>query len=157
MGTHDTRVAPHPDPERHTNATWGIPRRENRAQNIPMPKRCRITRKTSCLVHLSDQLVNLVFAVTQVSSFDEVLELPLLEAAIGAVELKWPQEVGGLLEVGANCEDLVDEIFHADHTKRNVSKAVGSGFGRWTYPYLPSCSSMISLSVRGMRCLSTLP
>ena len=124
-----------------------------------MPKRCRITRKTSRLVHLSDQLVNLIFAVTQISSFDEVLELPLVEATIRAVELEWPQEIGGLLEVGANCEDFVDEIFHADHAKWNVStsKAVGKQIGRWTYPYFPSCSSMISLSVSGMRCLSTLP
>jgi len=51
------------------------------------------------LVHLSDQLVDQVFPITQVSSFDKMLELPLPESAIGAVELKWPEKVGCLLEV----------------------------------------------------------
>lgn len=31
-------------------------------------------------------------------------------------ELERPQEVGGLLEVGANGEDLVDQVLHADNT-----------------------------------------
>ena len=29
-------------------------------------------------------------------------------------ELEWPQEVGGLLEVGANSVDLVDQVLNAD-------------------------------------------
>jgi hypothetical protein len=67
------------------------------------------------LVHLPDQLVDVVFTVAQVSTFDEVLELPLVEAAVGAVQLEGPQEVRGLLEVGADGVDLVDEILHTDH------------------------------------------
>jgi len=43
-----------------------------------------------------------------------VLELAGTEAASGVAELEGPQEVGGLLEVGADGEDLVDEILHAD-------------------------------------------
>jgi len=56
-----------------------------------------------------------VFAVAQVTTLDEVLELPLVEAAVGAVQLEGPQEVRGLLKVGADGVDLVDEILHTDH------------------------------------------
>jgi hypothetical protein len=43
-----------------------------------------------------------------------VLELAGLEATSGVAELEGPEEVGGLLEVGADGEDLVDEVLHAD-------------------------------------------
>lgn len=43
-----------------------------------------------------------------------MLELAGAEATSGVAELEGPQEVGGLLEVGANGEDLVDEILNAD-------------------------------------------
>jgi hypothetical protein len=64
---------------------------------------------------LLDQFVNLVLSVTKISALDEVLELSLLEAAVGAVELERPQEVRRLLEVGADCENFVDHVLHADH------------------------------------------
>jgi hypothetical protein len=41
-------------------------------------------------VHLPDQVVDLVFPVAQVTAFNEVLELPLTEAASWAVKLEWP-------------------------------------------------------------------
>lgn len=44
-----------------------------------------------------------------------MFELPRTEAASGVAELEWPEEVGSLLEVGANSEDLVDQILHADN------------------------------------------
>lgn len=47
----------------------------------------------SYLVHLPDQLVDVVFPVAEVTTLDEVLELPLVEAAGRAVQLEWPQEV----------------------------------------------------------------
>jgi len=71
--------------------------------------------RRSLLVHLLDQFVDQVFSVAQVTALDEVLELPLVEAARWAVELEGPQEVRSLLEVGADSEDLVDEILHTDH------------------------------------------
>lgn len=37
------------------------------------------------------------------------------ESTSRVAELEWPEEVGGLLEVGANGEDLVDQILHADN------------------------------------------
>jgi len=45
-----------------------------------------------------------------------VLELAGTESTGGVAELEGPQEVGGLLEVGADGVDLVDEILHADNT-----------------------------------------
>jgi hypothetical protein len=44
-----------------------------------------------------------------------VLELAGAEATSGVAELEGPEEVGGLLEVGADGEDLVDEILNADN------------------------------------------
>jgi len=41
-------------------------------------------------------------------------EFPLVESPGGVAELEWPEEVAGLLEVGAASEDLVDQVLHAD-------------------------------------------
>lgn len=43
-----------------------------------------------------------------------MLEFSGAEATIGVAELEGPQEVGGLLEVGADGDNLVNEILHAD-------------------------------------------
>jgi hypothetical protein len=66
------------------------------------------------LVHASNELVDELLAVTKVTSLDEMPELPWAETASGRGQLEWPQEVGGLLEVGANGVDLVDEVLDAD-------------------------------------------
>lgn len=42
-------------------------------------------------------------------------ELASAESTSWVAELEWPEEIGGLLEVGANSEDLVDQILHADN------------------------------------------
>ena len=44
-----------------------------------------------------------------------MLELSWSEAASRVGQLERPEEVGGLLEVGANSEDLVDQVLHADN------------------------------------------
>lgn len=56
----------------------------------------------------------MLLAVAKVTSLNEVLELAGAEATSRVGELEGPEEVGGLLEVGANSEDLVNEILHAD-------------------------------------------
>lgn len=63
---------------------------------------------------MADESVDLVLPVTQVTTLDEVLELAGTEATGGVAQLEGPQEVGGLLEVGANGVDLVDQILDAD-------------------------------------------
>lgn len=67
------------------------------------------------LVHLADETVDGLLAVTKITTLDEVLELAGAEATGGVGQLEGPEEVGGLLEVGADGEDLVDEILHADN------------------------------------------
>ena len=67
------------------------------------------------LVHLADESVDVLLTVTSVTTLDEVLDLAGVEATVGVGELEGPQEVVGLLEVGANRVDLVDQIFHADN------------------------------------------
>jgi hypothetical protein len=44
-------------------------------------------------------------------------ELALVEATSWVRQLEGPEEVAGLLEVGADSEDLVDQILHADNAK----------------------------------------
>ena len=57
---------------------------------------------------------DVLFAVAEISTLDEVLELPGTETTSGVGELEWPEEVGGLLEVGADGVDLVDEVLNGD-------------------------------------------
>jgi len=52
--------------------------------------------------------------VAKVTALDEVLELASAEATGRVAELEGPQEVGSLLKVGADGQDLVDEILNAD-------------------------------------------
>jgi hypothetical protein len=64
---------------------------------------------------LSDQSIDLVLSVTQVTALNIMFELSRTEAASGVAELEWPEEVGSLLEVGANSEDLMDQVLHANN------------------------------------------
>lgn len=67
------------------------------------------------LVHLADESVDSLLAVAKITTLDEVLELAGAEATSGVGELEGPEEVGGLLEVGADGVDLVDEILNTDN------------------------------------------
>jgi len=69
---------------------------------------------TSNLVHLFDESVDVLLSVAQVTTLDVVLEFTGTEATVGVGQLEWPQEVAGLLEVGSDGDDLVDQILHAD-------------------------------------------
>ena len=65
------------------------------------------------LDHLTEKVVDLVLPVAEVSSLDEVVGL-LAPSTGGGVQLEGPQEVGGVLEVGADGQDLVNQIFDAN-------------------------------------------
>merc|ERR1719239_997093 len=65
------------------------------------------------LNHLLQQLVDLVLTAAKVTTLDEVVDL-LPPPTSRGVQLERPQEVGGVLEVRSNREDLVDEVLHAD-------------------------------------------
>jgi hypothetical protein len=71
----------------------------------------------SGLVHACDELVDEVLTVTEVTALDEVLELPGVETTSGGGQLEWPKEVAGLLEVGANSVDLMDQVLDADNAE----------------------------------------
>jgi hypothetical protein len=65
-------------------------------------------------------LVNVTFlrleeALT-VTTLHEMLEFSGAETSSGVAELERPQEVGSLLKVGADGEDLVDQVLNADDT-----------------------------------------
>lgn len=65
-------------------------------------------------VHLLDESIDVLFSVTKVTTLNEMLELPLPEAASRVGQLEWPQKVAGLLEIGTDGVDLVNQIFDAD-------------------------------------------
>merc|ERR1719347_286171 len=58
-------------------------------------------------------VIDLVFSASEVSTLDEVVGL-LSPSSGWVVQLEGPQEVGGVLEVGSNSEDLVDQLLNTD-------------------------------------------
>ena len=62
------------------------------------------------LVHLADKPVDLILTVTQITTLNEMLELPGAETTSGGRKLEWPKEVGCLLEVGSNGIDLMNQV-----------------------------------------------
>jgi len=70
---------------------------------------------TTHLVHLPNQSVDLVLSIAQVTTFDEMSEFSCSETSSWVAQLERPQEVGSLLEVGSDSEDLVNQVLHADN------------------------------------------
>merc|ERR1712156_610253 len=68
------------------------------------------------LDHLLQQFVDLVLTAAEITTFDEVVDL-LPPPAGGGVQLEGPQEVGRVLEVGTDGENLMDKILHTDDAK----------------------------------------
>lgn len=54
------------------------------------------------LAYALDQLVDVLLSVAQVTTLNKMTEFASSEATSRVRELKWPQEVGCLLEVGTN-------------------------------------------------------
>jgi hypothetical protein len=79
-----------------------------------MTERKPETTQAAFLVHLPNQGVDVLLPVAKVTTLNEVLELAGAEAAVGVAKLEGPEEVGGLLEVGADSHDLVDQVLNAD-------------------------------------------
>jgi len=83
------------------------------------------------LDHFLEEVIDLVLSVAKVSTLNKVVGL-LSPSTSWVVELEWPQEVRGILEVGSNSQDLVDQVFNADDskfTKRLLNDLVGSDWG----------------------------
>ena len=69
--------------------------------------------KSVNLDHLVEEWVDEVLPAAEVSALDKVVGL-LPPSTGGVVQLEGPQEVRGVLEVGSDGQDLVDQILHAD-------------------------------------------
>ena len=75
--------------------------------------------------HAADELVDFLLTVAPGTTSLVRVSL-LLEALKGGVELEGPQEVVGLLEVGTDGNDLVDEVLNAGDT-RLAENAINDG------------------------------
>jgi hypothetical protein len=65
------------------------------------------------LVHPSDEFVDVVLTVTSITTLNVVVPL-LLQPTQWCLQLEWPEEVVGLLEMWANSHDLMNKILNAD-------------------------------------------
>lgn len=74
-----------------------------------------VVQKKARLVHLTDEVVDELLSVTDITTFDKVEELALSVTAVGRAEVEWPQEVGDLLEVWASGCDFVNTIFNGEN------------------------------------------
>merc|ERR1719433_420813 len=68
------------------------------------------------LDHFLQEVVDLVLSAAEVSTLDKVVGL-LSPSPSWVVQLEGPQEVGSILEVGSNSEDLVDQILNTDDSQ----------------------------------------
>ena len=66
-------------------------------------------------VHLSNEVVDVSFPITKVTTLYIVLEFPCPPTASGIGELEGPKEVAGLLEIGTSGNNFVDEILNAEN------------------------------------------
>merc|ERR1712019_312728 len=122
---------------------------------------------TRQLDHFLQEVVDFVLSATEVSTLDKVVGL-LSPSPSWVVQLEGPQEVGSVLEVWSNSENLVDQILNTDnshlaHRKLEAYLKFGPTVKiSWIksstqiIPILPNLSSMISLEVIGVLFPSTL-
>lgn len=61
------------------------------------------------LEHTTDQLVDLILAIAEITTIDVVVAL-LAPSASWCVQFEWPEEVVDLLEDTSNGEKLVDHV-----------------------------------------------
>ena len=92
---------------------------------------CKNHMISDSLDHQLEESVDLVLPVAEVTTLNEVVGL-LSPSTGGVVQLEGPQEVGGILEVRANSQDLVDQILHADDShlaKLGLNDVIGGDGG----------------------------
>lgn len=74
--------------------------------------RIRKLLTTATLDHLSQQLVDSLLSITSITTLNEMLELSRPPPTRRITQLEGPQKVVGLLEIGSNRENLMDQILH---------------------------------------------
>ena len=95
----------------------------------------------------------MLLPVSGVTTLDVADEFSGPPSAVGVGQLERPESGRGLLEVGAAGGDLVNEVLNA---WRQFCSVPGRGSNAQMMPNLPSCFSMMALSVMGSRWPSTL-
>lgn len=60
--------------------------------------------------HASEQNIDFVFTITEITTLDEMVGL-LTPSTGWCVQFEGPQEVGNVLEICANSEDFMNQIF----------------------------------------------
>jgi hypothetical protein len=68
------------------------------------------------LVHLTNEVVQLVLPISSITRLDIVVAL-LLETTQWTAQLEWPQKVVGFFEVRTNSVDLMNKILDANDAK----------------------------------------
>ena len=67
------------------------------------------------LIHLSNEVVDVSFPITKVTTLYVMLKLSCPPTTSGIGKLEGPKEVGGLLEVWTHSYNFVDKIFNAEN------------------------------------------
>lgn len=68
------------------------------------------------LIHLLNQLINLLLPIPQITPLDKMLELSSPKPPIRVTQLERPQKVARLLEIRSHGINLMNEILHAHNT-----------------------------------------
>jgi hypothetical protein len=108
------------------------------------------TYKAKSLDHLVDQLGHVLLPVSGITTLDVASELSRPPSTSGVGELEGPKVGGSLLEVGSASSDLVNQVLHT-WTLVGVRIREEREGDIQMIPNLPSCFSMIWLSVMGIR------
>lgn len=69
------------------------------------------------LIHLLNQRIDLLLPIPQITTLDEMLELPRLEPTRRIRQLERPQEVARLFEVRSHGHNLMNQVLHTDDTE----------------------------------------
>ena len=68
------------------------------------------------LVHLPDEVIDVLLPIPQITTLNEMFELPLPKPTRRITELKRPQKVARLLKVRPDRVDLMNQVLHAHDT-----------------------------------------
>lgn len=72
----------------------------------------RAFERSDSSVHPPDERIDIFLAIPELTSLNEMVELPWTEPAIRIAQLEGPEEVVCLLEVGSDRVDLMNQVLH---------------------------------------------
>ena len=95
---------------------------------------------SNILDHVTQQCVDLVLTAAKVTTFNKVIGL-LAPASVGSVQLKRPQQIRHILEVGSDGENLVNHVLHANDAmaaQGGLLEVIGGDGGPFTVNFAES-------------------